>query len=127
MAEKEKPTADSVRPEGQIPQDRGNVVFGGYPRDETLRIIHEQAKRGFETPGCDNWRAVEMCRQIMRLSEAEPATPMQDEKTVTVPLIPTDKMHQAGLHITEKKLAPSWTVLEVWKTMCAAAPKGRSQ
>lgn len=43
------------------------------------------------------------------------------EKTITVPLIPTAKMHRAGIRITEKKLAPSWTALEVWKAMCDAA------
>lgn len=44
-------------------------------------------------------------------------------KTVTVPLIPTTKMHEAGLDITERKLAPSWTALNVYHAMIAAAPK----
>lgn len=35
----------------------------------------------------------------------------------TVPLIPTVEMHAAGLAITEKRLAPSWTALEVYKAM----------
>lgn len=78
MTEKETPTEKPVRPEGEIPLGRGN--------DETLRIIHEQAKRGYETPGCDNWRAVEMCRQIMRLSEAEPATPTEMQRFVGRPI-----------------------------------------
>lgn len=39
-----------------------------------------------------------------------------------VPVKPTDKMHRAGIDITERRLAPSWTAKAVWSAMVAAAP-----
>ncbi len=37
--------------------------------EELFGVIHQMAKHGYEGPGCDNWRAVEMCRQIRDLIE----------------------------------------------------------
>lgn len=34
-----------------------------------LELINSLAKRGYQTPGCERWRAVEMCRQIMQFTE----------------------------------------------------------
>lgn len=42
---------------------------------------------------------------------------------VLVPLEPTPEMHAAGVAVTEKKLAPSWTALEVYRAMIRAALK----
>lgn len=39
-----------------------------------------------------------------------------------VPVKPTDKMRRAGIDITERRLAPSWTAKAVWSAMVAAAP-----
>ena len=34
-----------------------------------LSDIHERATQGHKQAGCDNWRAVERCRQIANLTE----------------------------------------------------------
>lgn len=39
-----------------------------------------------------------------------------------VPVEPTPEMHAAGNRVTEKRLAASWTALEVWRVMLAASP-----
>lgn len=39
-----------------------------------------------------------------------------------VPVEPTPEMHAAGNRITESRLAPSWTTLNVYRAMLAAAP-----
>jgi hypothetical protein len=36
-----------------------------------MNLIHEMATRGADKAGCDDWRAQEMCRQIVKISQPE--------------------------------------------------------
>lgn len=51
------------------------------PQPERVRLIGQLAQRGYQTPGCNNWRAKEMCRQIAQLAGAKVGSPAAPEVT----------------------------------------------